>query len=303
MQDRRVSLTALVSAYARAYHATHDNPKIFDDFIAAQLFTEQERAFFAKNLAAALPFFDPELAARYPDEASALACVMRIQNAPITLCRSRYTEDCLEQAVAAGVEQYVILGAGLDTFAFRKPTLMNKLQVFEVDHPLMQADKQRRLAALGLEQPAGLHWIPADLTQDLVAALKNSPYDPLKLSFVSWLGVTYYLSHQEIFQTLHTIAGIAPAGSSIIFDYFDADAFVPERAGKLARRVLEILKNAGEPMRTGLAPDTLPSDVAQVGFRLVENLSPGDIEARYFSGRTDGYHAFEQVHLAQARVA
>ena len=98
MQESRVSVTALVTAYARAYHAMHDNPKIFDDYLAPQLFGEQEHAFFAHNLALCLSFLDPVVAAACPDEASALAAVMRVQTAPVTLSRSRYTEESLDQA-------------------------------------------------------------------------------------------------------------------------------------------------------------------------------------------------------------
>ena len=88
MDDRRASITALVTAYARVYHAAHDDPKIFDDYLAAQLYTEDELSFLAKNVAASLAFLDPELAGAQPDQASALAAVMRLQTAPVTLSRS-----------------------------------------------------------------------------------------------------------------------------------------------------------------------------------------------------------------------
>jgi methyltransferase (TIGR00027 family) len=304
MEQNRVSITALVTAYARVYHATHDNPKVFDDFLAPQLFTEQEVAFFAKNVAMGLSFFDPELAATCLDEASTLACVMRLQSAPVTLSRSRYTEESLEKAVADGVEQYVILGAGLDTFAFRRPDLLDKIQVFELDHPTTQADKRRRIAEAGWEQPAALHWVPADFSnQDLATALRNSTYDPRKMSFFSWLGVTYYLTREQVNDTLRAVAGLAPSGTPIVFDYYEADAFVPERAGKIVKRVQEIVKHAGEPMKMGFEPRTLSAELAALGWRLVENLGPDDIQERFFAGRTDGYHAFEQTYFARAVVA
>ena len=116
--------------------------------------------------------------------------------------------------MAEGTEQYVILGAGLDTFAFRHREMLPKLQVFEIDHPSTQADKRRRIAAAGWQEPAGLHWVPLDFrTQDLVAALTNSPYDLHKQTFFSWLGVTYYLEHTQVLATLQAMAGLAPAGS------------------------------------------------------------------------------------------
>jgi methyltransferase (TIGR00027 family) len=303
MNDRRVSITALVTAYARVYHATHDDPKIFDDYIAPQLFTEQEHVFFRHNVASSLSFLDPELAATCKDEASALAAVMRLQTAPVTLSRSRYTEEILDREVKAGVQQYVILGAGLDTFAFRKPEMLSELQVFEVDHPITQADKRRRIAERGWAEPAALHWIPVDFAkQSFAAALKESAYDPVKRSLFSWLGVTFYLTREQVFATLRDIAQVAPSGSSIIFDYMEADAFIPERASALIQRVQAIVRTAGEPMKCGFDPATLSSDLAALGLVLAEDLGQADIQSLYFSGRTDGYHAFEHTHFVWAQV-
>lgn len=303
MEENQVSVTALITAFSRAYHATHDAPKIFDDHLAYHLFTDEEFTNMGRNLAEALKFFDPERAAACPDQATALAWVMRAQTAPITLSRSRYTEDNLETAVKQGVRQYVILGAGMDTFAFRRPELLRQLQVFEVDHPATQAFKRHRLAELGWEHPAQLHFVPVDFAKEsLVAAFKRSSYDPRTFSFFSWLGVTYYLTRDVVFDTLRSIADIAPAGSTIIFDYLDTDAFVPERAAIRVQRMQEVARRAGEPMKAGFDPSTLAADLASIGLRLHENLSPSDIEGRYFQGRTDGYHAFEHVHFARVVV-
>ncbi len=102
--------------------------------------------------------------------------------------------------------------------------------------------------------------------------------------------------------TLRAIARLAQPGSSIIFDYPEADAFVPERAGKIVKRMMEIVRTAGEPMSTGFDPRALAKELAALGWHLDEDLSPADIETHYFAGRTDGYHAFEQVHFARASV-
>ncbi len=303
MEKNKVSLTALLTSYARAYHAVHDAPKIFDDFLAYQFFTEEERKNLEKNLAESLKFFDPERAASCPDQATALAWYMRIQGAPTTISRSRYTEDCLETALQKGVCQYVILGAGMDTFAFRRPDLAGWLEIFEIDHPLTQAFKLSRLKELGWEQPGHLHFIPVDFTKETLAnALRQSPYDPQEPSFFSWLGVTIYLTRAEVFTTLRTIAGIAPAGSSIIFDYLDTDAFIPGKASKQVQLMREIVRRTGEPLKAGFEPATLATDLADTGLLLQENLSPSDIEECYFQGRTDCYHAFKHIHFAHAVV-
>lgn len=303
MDKNKGSLTALLTAYARAYHAVNDKPKIFDDHLAYQFFSEEERLYFERNLAESLKFFDPERAATCPDQDSALAWYMRIQGCPTTLSRSRYTEDCLEAALQKGVRQYVILGAGMDTFAFRRLDLAGVLEVFEIDHPQTQAFKLSRLKELGWEIPGHLHFIPVDFTKEtLAAALEQSPYDPRKIGFFSWLGVTIYLTRAEVMATLRDIAGIAPAGSLVIFDYLDTDAFIPEKATRQVQLMREIVQRVGEPLKGGFDPAALAADLAGAGLLLRENLSPSDIEERYFQGRTDGYHAAGHMHFARASV-
>jgi methyltransferase (TIGR00027 family) len=304
MDEMKVSFTALLTAYARAYHATHDNPKIFDDFLADKLFTESERTLYEHGLAESLKFFDEEKAAASPDQATSLAWYMQLQGGPVTLSRSRYTEDRLAAAVEAGAEQYVILGAGMETFAFRQPNLMKRLHVFEVDHPATQAFKQQRLAELGWQLPAHLHFVPVDFSNGgLAAGLRGSAYDSHKAAFFSWLGVTYYLTPAEVADTWRAIAALAPVGSTLIFDYLDADAFVPEKAAKRVQRMQEIVRNIGEPMQSGFDPARLEAELERAGLRLEENLDPAEIQARYFSGRSDAYRAFEHMHFARCAVA
>jgi methyltransferase (TIGR00027 family) len=304
MDTNRASITALITAYCRAYHATHSSPKIFDDFLADQLFTADEHAAFDQNLAGLLKIVNPERAATNPDQATALAWVMQIHNGPITLSRSRYTEDRLAELIDREVRQYIILGAGLDTFAFRRPDLLDRLHVFEVDHPATQALKHQRLARLGRPYPPQLHFVSINfLTERLSVALQASAYDSQALSFFSWLGVTYYLTREAVFDTLRDVAAIAPAGSSIIFDYLDAEAFSPERAARRIHLMQTIGRQVGELMQTGFDPQTFAADLQRVGLRLEEDLSPAEIDVRYFQGRTDEYRAFEHVHFARAVVA
>ena len=303
MDPDQVSTSARIAAFVRAHHATHDDPKIFDDNLAIELFTPDEIAMFSSNLSQALAFFDPERAAQHPDQESALAAFMRAQSGPITLTRARYAEDALEVAVGQGVRQYVILGAGLDTFVFRRTDLMSQLQVFEIDHPGTQAFKRRRLAELDWPEPAGVHYLPVDFTRESVPdALAGSGYEPSLGAFFSWLGVTYYLEREIVFQTLQAIAGLAPAASAIIFDYLDSDAFIPGRTATRVARMQEATRRAGEPIITGFDPAALGEELAPLGLQLAENLSPSDVEARYFANRSDGFHAFEHIHFARAQV-
>jgi len=303
MDTQRASITALITAYCRAYHATHDSPKIFDDFLADGMFTAEEHVAFDRSLAGQLAVINPIRAAIQPDQAAALACVMQTHHGPITLSRSRYTEDRLAEWIDRGVRQYVILGAGLDTFAFRRPDLLDRLQVFEVDQPATQAMKHERLAVLGRAYPPQLHFVAVDfLTGRLSDVLQASAYDRQALSFFSWLGVTYYLTRAAIVETLRAVAALAPAGSTLVFDYMEAEAFVPERAAPRIQLLQSIARQVGEPMLTGFDPATLAEDLYRAGLRLEEDLGPDEIEARYFQPRMDEYHAFEHVHFARAVV-
>lgn len=163
MEDNQERRTAPLLTYFRAYHAAHDAPKIFDDFLAYNMLTEQERDFFDRQFSTAVEIIDPAHAALCPDQETALAWFMRaIAPLSLAISRARYAEELLEKAVREGVRQYVILGAGMDTFAFRCPELVKQLQVFEVDYPATQAYKRSRLAEVGWEQPVQLHFIPVD---------------------------------------------------------------------------------------------------------------------------------------------
>jgi methyltransferase (TIGR00027 family) len=304
MEKNEVSRTALMTAYFRGYHALHVSPKIFNDFLANQILKEDELEFWDRYLLRGLEAFDPKLAATFPDQMSAITWSMQvIAGPPLTLSRARYTEDLLKKAITEGVRQYVILGAGMDTFAFRCPELVKQLQVFEVDHPVTQEFKRHRLAELAWEVPAQLHFIPVDLTQtSLVEALKHSSYDPLALSFFSWLGVTYYLPYETVFATLRLIAEIAPSGSTVVFDYLDTDAFTPQKAAPRTSGMIAAAHQIGEPMKAGFEPSKLSKEFTNFGLRLQESLSPTDIEERYFGKRTDNYHALEHAHFACAMV-
>lgn len=303
MKPGQASITALVTAYCRAYHASHDEFKIFDDSLVGKMFSDAECKFFNQNLAGLLKVINLQLAATDPDAASALAYVMQNHSGPITLSRSRYAEDCLEQAINQGVRQYVILGAGLDTFAYRHPDLLEKVQVFELDHPDTQAMKVERLRLLGIEMPTQLHFVPIDFTKEsFTEALLSSRFDPHQLSFFSWLGVTYYLSQEIFYSVLGAIAQLAAKGSTVVFDYMELDAFDPQKASRRVQLLQAIASQTGEPMKSGFNPIDLPQELNTFGLYLLEDLNPPEIEKRYFQNRSDGYHAFEQVHFARAVV-
>ena len=303
MVENQAGVTALVTAYVRAYHAVHSEPKIFDDFLAGQLFSAEEHVQFNHNLTQMLPLIAPELAAQNPTTEQAMNYVVEVHNGPITLSRSAYTEACLQQALQGGLNQYVILGAGMDTFAFRYGQSEPSVAVFEVDHPATQALKRRRVTDAGWVMPQNLHFIPVDFAnQSLSEALHVSAYRPDQAAFFSWLGVSYYLSPAVVSATLREIAALAAPGSELVFDYLDAEAFMPDRVDKKVQFMQWIASQVGEPMKAGFEPDALAALLDASGFNLREDLSPAEIESRYFSGRQDAYHAFAHVHFARAVV-
>lgn len=297
--NNSASITATITAFTRAYHAEHGNPIIFNDSLARILISNEEYSFLGKTLAEGAGFYDPEGAASCKTQAELLACFMRTQTAPIT--RARYTEDHLKRAVEQGIQQYVILGAGMDTFAHRNP--WQHLQVFEIDHPATQAAKQQRLTELGWESPNNLHYLPLDFSSGkLTSSLQESSYDPKKPSFFSWLGVSMYLSLDDVMGTWRSISALCSKGSRLVFDYFDTDAFDPEKATYRMKRLQHIVKQTGEPFLSGLEPAKLPEMLAKHGMRLIEDLSPSEITARYFGDNTQSLYTHDHLHLAYVEV-
>ncbi|MCT4621603.1 MAG: class I SAM-dependent methyltransferase [Marinisporobacter sp.] len=303
MEKGKGSMTAIVSAFGRAYHALYEEPKIFNDYLARQLIKDEEFSNISKNMAEGIKFFNPKEAHLYPDKESALKWVVQNQIAPIPLARSRYAEDMLENGIKLGVKQYVILGAGFDTFAFRKFKELNKIKVFEVDHPATQELKLKRIKELGWEIDENIKYVPVDFSKgNFKKFLLDSGYNPNELSFFSWLGVTYYLRKEEIHNMLKNIVSMAPKGSSLVFDYADEDIFYPEKTSARVNAMVGMAKMAGEPMKTGYTYSDIESDFEKNGLLIYEHLSPKDIEERYFRGRTDYYHAFENINYALAVV-
>ena len=299
MENNKASFTALMTAYGRAYHSINESPKIFDDFLVKQLITEEEYEGISNNLAGSINFFAPDKAQSCNDKESALKIVIQNQIAPISLSRSRYTEDMLKLSIKLGVKQYVILGAGFDTFAFRNTELLNYIDVFELDHPATQKLKLNRIKMAGWEIPKNLHFISVDFSKNnFIETIKNSTFDTNKLSFYSWLGVTYYLGRNEILDTLKSIGNISSKGSSVVFDYPDCNIFDTNKTTRRVQNMIHAAIQSGEPMKSCYSNTELVSDLEEAGFQLYEHLTPIEIEERYFKGRSDDYRAFENVNFA-----
>jgi methyltransferase (TIGR00027 family) len=218
------------------------------------------------------------------------------------LVRQRYAEDELATAMQHGVGQYVILGAGLDSFAYRRPDLATLLRVFEVDHPATQQWKRARLGTLSIPLPSNLTFIPLDFERHTLAdGLLAGGHRPELPTFFSWLGVTHYLTDEAVFTTLRSVASFAP-GSEIVFQYFLPEALFDDEN----RRLLALWKarraSVGEPVLSQFEPTTLATRMRGCGFTQVWDVGPEELDTRYFAGRTDGLRASPHSHLMKARV-
>jgi methyltransferase (TIGR00027 family) len=271
MDPARPSRTALRVALRRAAHQLYDaRPLVFDDPIAVRILgphtAEIERT----------PGRNPDHKPR-PFSIGLRAHLV---------ARSRYAEDQLALAVAGGVTQYVLLGAGLDTFAFRNP--WPHLRVFEVDHPATQAWKRELLQTSNLAAPANLTYVPVDFErQPLPSELRIAGLDPTAPTFFAWLGVVPYLTLQAFRATLSFIAS-QPPGSGLIFDYGQPRAALPPLEQLAHDSLASRVELAGESFQLFFTPPQIACELTTLtAFRLIEDLGSVEINARYFANRTD----------------
>ncbi|MGC0417211.1 class I SAM-dependent methyltransferase [Embleya sp. AB8] len=205
------------------------------------------------------------------------------------LARARYIEDLVLEQLGHGVDQYVILGAGLDTFAQRRPEVAARLRVFEVDRPGPQAWKRRRLVDLGLGVPDGLHLVPVDFeaNESWWAQLTATGFDPGRPAVVASAGVSMYLTHEANEATLRQIASLAP-GSTLAMTFQPPLELLDEeeRPGRLA--VEKGARASGTPFLSFYAPDTILALADRAGFARTRHVSAAMLNARYFADRTDG---------------
>lgn len=287
-QDRR-SRTAEAAAAARANHILRDHPVVFEDPFAIQLTSPGWRAICNSGILSRLVM-------------KRLFGALRPVRAQI-LGRSRYAEDQLEKALTAGVGQYVIVSAGLDSFALRRRDLAARVKVYELDHPASQQSKRNRLAQLNIGLPENHEFIPVDFERESISdALERSSYSREQRTFFSWLGTTVYLSRDAIFRTLESIASFAAPGSEIVFDYaIPRECLDPEDL-PMIEELERFTARRGEPIISLFDPETFPQEVCELGFELIENLSPNEQESRYFNGRSDGLRPMPSSYFAHFRV-
>jgi methyltransferase (TIGR00027 family) len=269
-------------AIMRAFHQTiDDDPKILTDPIAPRLFNAND------DLAWVQPMLDHPFAKQW--------------RASFAL-RARYAEDALAEGVQRGVRQYVVLGAGLDTFAYRQPAWVGSLQIYEVDHPATQQWKQRRLKDANIPIPPNLRFVPIDFERTSIPeALGAGDFAFGACTLCSWMGVTQYLTRDALDATFRFVLSLAPL-SEIVFSFIlpqeavsrveaDALALSAQRAGEV-----------GEPWLTRLYSDELRAMLRSMGFSRIVLLRPEDARSRYFDNRRDGLRERQGEQLMRAIV-
>ena len=286
------SITALMSCFGRAYHAENEQHPVFRDTLAKQLLTAEEYSAVAGYILSGAAFFDPALAAQDMRPEEVLRRLINGSIAPSPLCRAAWAERALQ---GSGAPQYVLLGAGLDTFAFRE----KGLHVFEVDHPLTQADKKRRIARAGWAAAENLTFVPADLAvDDLTQRLDAAGFARGERAFFSWLGVTYYLTEKAIGRTLDALAALCAPGSLLAFDYPDEGFFAASE--RRVQCTVQMAAAGGEPMRSSFSRAALEGLLAAHGFRIRELLTPSDIQQNIIDVAGAELTAFEHVNYCLA---
>jgi methyltransferase (TIGR00027 family) len=270
MQADRPSRTAWGVAQRRAAHQLFDTPPlVLDDPLAVRI-------------------LGPGAAERILEEQekhqSSFGRAMRA----FMVARSRYAEDRLAEAAASGVRQYVVLGAGLDTSAYRCPHAQDGLQIYEVDHPATQGWKRHLLSQANIPTPACGHFVGVDFERDaMLPKLEEAGFDPVQPACVSWLGVTPYLTLPAFRDTVRNIASL-PAGTSLTFEYAIDPSLLNEQERGGLDALMARVAQVGEPFQLFFTPDQVQAELSDAGFQKMVAMDPPGMNELYFRDRADG---------------
>jgi methyltransferase (TIGR00027 family) len=270
MESRGPSRTAVLTATLRAAHYLFDGaPKILTDP-------------FARDFAG----FASDEEVRKALDALALRDLSRLRTA--FAVRSRYAEDELSVAIQRGISQYIILGAGLDSFAYRRPDLMRALHVYEVDHPATQSWKRARLRELGIKSPPTLRHVPINFEQaTLISGLAAGGVNRNAKAFFSWLGVTQYLPRDVVLNTLREIASATAPGTELVVQFIVPAATLSPEEGSLVTAAAAATASMGEPWLSFFDPEDLETNMTEIGFEQIVHFGSEEATERYLIGRSD----------------
>jgi methyltransferase (TIGR00027 family) len=264
MEQAAASRTALSVALRRAAHQIYDSPVVFHDPMAVSILG----ATYAEHL---------QRTPSRPDRPFSTAL------RAFLVARSRYAEDNLRRAVSSGVEQYVLLGAGLDTFGYRNP--FTQLRVFEVDHPATQQWKRELLQRNDIAIPDSIAYTPVDFErQSLAEQLGFAGFNSQAPAFFAWLGVVPYLT-LEAFRATLSFVSVQRPGSGLTLDYGQPRSALPLLEQMAHDSLASRVEKAGEPFQLFFTPPEIAAELSR--FHSTEDLGAAEINARYFNGRSD----------------
>ncbi|MGN1160883.1 MAG: class I SAM-dependent methyltransferase [Candidatus Fimenecus sp.] len=296
--DKKESMTALTSLFARAWHNEEYAVQVLEDSVSRKLLTDEEYEGIGMHMAGGISFFNPQVEGT-PKQA--LSYIAEEYLCPSVLSRGAFSEDSLCNAAKFGASQYLILGSGYDTFAYRQPPYAESLKIFELDRENMIQDKIARLARGGITPPENVRYIAADLTENgwEKALLQNPDFNGSANTFCSLLGLVYYLTTAEFVKLLRTMSGFLCEGSTLVFDY-------PNKSRDLrAEKQTLLARGADEPMYGRYSEKELICLLSDCGFRVYEHLTPTETTSRFFTlynraNPQNPLNAFENTSLCLA---
>jgi methyltransferase (TIGR00027 family) len=303
MKNYVASQTSMTTSLMRALHTRIDPLPMLHDPWGDRLVPASGIEFIRQKALAGLP---AEVITRSDEQSMSLVDIW-LHGRPFytgVITRSRFTEDALLAAVKRGVRQYVVIGAGFDSYTLRRPEWANDLVVYEIDHPATQSVKRQRIAECKVQVGEPIRYIEADLSkEDLVSALSRTDFQMSESVFFSWLGVTMYLSREDNLRLFSTIARYAAPGSEVAFSYFEQTVFQSDTGGVPFSEMQRTVSSIGEPLLSGFDPANLAKDLMGVGLVLEEDLNDEQALKRYDPLGSNGLQPLEWSHVARASVS
>ena len=290
MKYKQRNPTAEATAAMRGAHLLYHQPVVFNDPYALQLTSPALRR-VCQNL-----FFGWLLSREFISKS------LRPITAQV-VSRSKYAEEKLEHAVSKGISQYVIISAGFDSFCLRRPDFSAGLQICEIDHPTTQQIKLKRLMEILDSPPEGVEFLAVDLEKRTIAdALSDSSFLKDEKAFFSWLGTVPYLSEDAVFNVLRDLASFAARGSEIVFDYSIPTYMWTLEERQALGRIMRIIGRRGEPVKSFFEPDAFSDKVSRLGYHIFENISPAELNKKYFLDRSDGLVTHSAAYNIHAEI-
>ncbi len=267
------NMIALISCFSRAYHYKNNKYRIFSDSLADKLLTEEEYINVSKNMQDGIKFFNPAFEGTNNE---ALRWIVDNRLSPSVLGRSIFAETMLKNAIRIGASQYLIFASGYDTFAYRQKDISHKIPVFEIDRKEIIKDKKDRANRANLDSTC-VNYIECDLTnKEWINEIKQSIFNPNKISFCSLLGISYYLTKKEFENMISNISKILSNGSSVIFDYPTYDKSIQALTNE------KLAKQANEEMKSKYSYKEIVEMLAEHDFFVYEHMDNNEMTNNYF---------------------